>query len=308
MNQKFSIAYMYGTDVEKVLVANATDKAVKIKKGRAIAEFHCRSEESMRLGDQQQSKCQNQKQQKEQGAEGSKEERLEASKKEQGSEQKGSKERSESYHTSATKEGMSKVAPNTISLAKDQEEVKNGIINTALEPMCSVRTNQSHSFFHSRSSSSCSSSSCSSCSSGSSGSITNGVICICRQVQSGGEQTEKDKTTEKQCATEQATGCTELDWKERMKKGVSSNAILVRKDGKIRMVIDYRALNKVTVKDAYPMPKIQDITDALHGTKWFTGMDCVQAFHQIPKIERFNNVQRTSRRIVQVQIHANGIG
>jgi hypothetical protein len=32
-----------------------------------------------------------------------------------------------------------------------------------------------------------------------------------------------------------------------------SNALLVRKDGKIRMVIDYRSLNKVTVKDSYPM-------------------------------------------------------
>ena len=61
-----------------------------------------------------------------------------------------------------------------------------------------------------------------------------------------------------------------------------SNALLVRKDGKIRMVIDYRALNKVTVKDSYPMPRIQDVTDVLTGTKWFTGMDCVQAFHQIP--------------------------
>ena len=61
-----------------------------------------------------------------------------------------------------------------------------------------------------------------------------------------------------------------------------SNALLVRKDGKIRMVIDYRSLNKVTVKDSYPMPRIQDVTDVLQGTHWLTGMDCVQAFHQIP--------------------------
>ena len=48
------------------------------------------------------------------------------------------------------------------------------------------------------------------------------------------------------------------------------------------MAIDYRQLNKVTVKDSYPMPRIQDLTDTLKGTKWFTGIDCVQAFHQIP--------------------------
>ena len=48
------------------------------------------------------------------------------------------------------------------------------------------------------------------------------------------------------------------------------------------MCIDYRQLNKLTVQDAYPMPKIQDIMDCLKGSKWFTGIDCVQAFHQIP--------------------------
>ena len=62
----------------------------------------------------------------------------------------------------------------------------------------------------------------------------------------------------------------------------SSNSLIVKKDGKLRMVIDYRALNKITVRDAYPMPKIQDLMDCLKGTKWFTGVDCVQAFHQIP--------------------------
>src|SRR5690348_10002723 len=30
------------------------------------------------------------------------------------------------------------------------------------------------------------------------------------------------------------------------------------------------------------MPRIQDVTDVLQGTHWLTGMDCVQAFHQIP--------------------------
>ena len=56
----------------------------------------------------------------------------------------------------------------------------------------------------------------------------------------------------------------------------------MKKDGKVRMVIDDRTLNKITVRDAYPMPKIQDIMDRLHGTKWFTGIHCVQAYHQIP--------------------------
>ena len=62
----------------------------------------------------------------------------------------------------------------------------------------------------------------------------------------------------------------------------SSNTVFIRRDGKTRMAVDYRQLNQQTVKDSYPMPRIQDLTDNLRGTKWFTGIDCVQAFHQIP--------------------------
>ena len=40
-----------------------------------------------------------------------------------------------------------------------------------------------------------------------------------------------------------------------------------KKDGTLRMVIDYRALNKLTVKDRYPLPDIDDLFDNLHGAK-----------------------------------------
>jgi hypothetical protein len=43
------------------------------------------------------------------------------------------------------------------------------------------------------------------------------------------------------------------------------------------MAIDYRQLNKYTVKDSYPMPRIQDLTDNLRGTKWFPGIDIPMA-------------------------------
>ena len=54
-----------------------------------------------------------------------------------------------------------------------------------------------------------------------------------------------------------------------------------KKDGGLRMVIDYRALNKLTIKNQYPLPRIDDLFDQLAGSCVFSSLDVVQGYHQI---------------------------
>ena len=50
----------------------------------------------------------------------------------------------------------------------------------------------------------------------------------------------------------------------------TSNVVLVSKDdGKLRMCVEYRKLNKRTIKDSYAFPRIEELLDTLAGSKYF---------------------------------------
>src|SRR2546430_16321698 len=53
------------------------------------------------------------------------------------------------------------------------------------------------------------------------------------------------------------------------------------KDGGLRLCIDYRKLNAVTVKNKYPMPRIDDLFDQLRGSRCFSKIGLRTGYHQL---------------------------
>ena len=54
-----------------------------------------------------------------------------------------------------------------------------------------------------------------------------------------------------------------------------------KSDGTLRLCVDYRDLNKQTLKNKYPLPRIDDLLDQLNGAKVFSRMDLATGFHQL---------------------------
>ncbi|KAG0442502.1 Retrovirus-related Pol polyprotein from transposon gypsy [Dictyocoela muelleri] len=60
---------------------------------------------------------------------------------------------------------------------------------------------------------------------------------------------------------------------------------IIKRNGKIRLVIDYRKLNKITIPDKYIFPKIQDLLSQLNNSKIFSKIDLNLGYYHLPVAE-----------------------
>ena len=70
-------------------------------------------------------------------------------------------------------------------------------------------------------------------------------------------------------------------WIQKSRSPYSSPLVCVRKkDGTLRLCVDYRGLNQKSIPDRHPIPRVQDLLNSLSGSAWFSVLDQGKAYHQ----------------------------
>jgi hypothetical protein len=83
-------------------------------------------------------------------------------------------------------------------------------------------------------------------------------------------------------ARKQITELLDKGWIRMSRSPWSAPILFVKKkNGQLRMCVDYRALNDATVKDRGPLPRISELLDQLAGSKVFTKIDLASGYHQV---------------------------
>ena len=65
-----------------------------------------------------------------------------------------------------------------------------------------------------------------------------------------------------------------------------------KKDGRLRLCVDYRALNKNTISDSYPLPRIEELLSRLKGAQYFSRLDLRDGYFHVPIAKE--DIQKTA--------------
>ncbi|GJX68754.1 putative reverse transcriptase domain-containing protein [Tanacetum coccineum] len=83
------------------------------------------------------------------------------------------------------------------------------------------------------------------------------------------------------CRVNSRNSRTNVSFDQAHRLGEAPLLFVKKKDGSFRMCIDYRELNKLTVKNRYPLPRIDDLFDQLQGSQFFSKIDLRSGYHQL---------------------------
>ena len=67
-----------------------------------------------------------------------------------------------------------------------------------------------------------------------------------------------------------------------------------KKTGEIHLCVDYQKLNSIMVRDAFPLPRIDEVLQAVHSSNWFSSFDLVQGYLQLAMEE--SDIKKTAFR------------
>ena len=71
--------------------------------------------------------------------------------------------------------------------------------------------------------------------------------------------------------------------------------LVCKSNGDLRMCVDYLQLNSKVKKDAYHLPRIEDVLESLKGATYFSSLDLAHGYHQVPASE--SDVEKTAFRV-----------